>query len=247
VFGIRAAPTRAHVPLCLMVLASSLVTFATDVIDAIGVIGVAFLIAIESVFPPIPSEVVLLLSGFLASDGRFHFAVALTAATIGSVVGAWVLYAVGAFVGEDRMESLLTKVGKPLGFRRKDIDRANEWFERHGSAVVFFGRLVPLVRSLVSLPAGADRMSPVRFTLLTLAGSLLWNTVWLSVGFALGDQWERAEAWSGWFDYVAYAAIAGTFVWIVLRRFRRRGELADVEDALDAASEAALTDPSSKR
>jgi membrane protein DedA with SNARE-associated domain len=205
-----------------MILGSTLVTFATDVIDAIGVVGVALLIAVESVFPPIPSELVLLLSGFLASDGRFSYPVALAAATVGSVTGAWVLYAIGAFVGEDRMESLLTRVGKPLGFRRKDIDRANDWFERHGSAVVFFGRLVPLVRSLVSLPAGADRMSPARFTLLTGAGSLIWNTVWLSIGFALGDQWEKAERWTGYLDLVAYSALAVGFVWLVVRKRRQR-------------------------
>lgn len=211
-----------------MVFASStLVTWSTDVIDAIGAVGVALLIALESIFPPIPSEVVLLLSGFLVSDGRFGFVPAVIAATIGSVFGALVLYTVGAVVGEDRMERLLTVVGKPLGFKRRDIDRANHWFERHGSAVIFFGRLVPLVRSVVSLPAGADRMPVGRFVLLTAAGSLIWNSIWIGVGTALGNEWQKAEAWTGYFDYVAIAGVVGFLVWALVRRQRQRRSAAD--------------------
>jgi membrane protein DedA with SNARE-associated domain len=205
-----------------MLLASTAVSLATDVIDAIGVIGVACLIAIESIIPPIPSELVLLFSGFLASDGRFAYPVALAAATVGSVAGAWLLYAIGATIGEERMEALLSRFGRPLGIRRRDIERANEWFERQGGAVVFFGRLVPLVRSFVSLPAGTSRMAPWRFTLYTTAGSLIWNSVWLTIGFALGDRWEQAERWTSALDYGAFTVIAAGVTWLLLRKRRER-------------------------
>jgi membrane protein DedA with SNARE-associated domain len=206
-----------------VVLASAVVDWSTDVIDAIGSIGVAFLIALESVFPPIPSEAVLLLSGFLVSDGRFSYGTAVAAATVGSVAGALLLYTVGAIVGEDRMERLLTVVGKPLGFKRRDIDRANAWFERHGALVVLFGRMVPLVRSLVSLPAGADRMSLGLFLVLTTIGSACWNAIWIGIGWELGAQWERAERWTGALDYVIVAGVVGFLAWALIRRRRQRG------------------------
>ncbi len=184
-----------------MLLATSIVQRATDVIDSIGLAGVALLIAAESIFPPIPSEVILLLTGFQVSQQRFNFVAAVLAATVGSVAGALVLYVLGRTLGEERLERLLTKVGKPLGFKRSDIDRADAWFVKYGDWVVLFGRLVPLVRSVVSIPAGANRMSAPRFVLFTALGSLIWNSVWIGIGFALEDQWEKAEKYSGYFQY----------------------------------------------
>jgi membrane protein DedA with SNARE-associated domain len=200
---------------------ANIVDWAADVIDTVGPVGVTGLIALESIFPPIPSEAILLLEGFLVGQSKLSWFSAIVASTIGSVIGAWFLYGVGAMVGEDRMERLLTFCGRFLGFRRSDIDRANDWFERRGSWVIVLGRLVPGVRSMVSLPAGANRMPLVRFTLLTAAGSLVWNVVWIAIGYQLGDRWADAQKWADRFQYVAVGAVLSAFVWLVIRHRRR--------------------------
>lgn len=199
-----------------------MIDWAADVIDKIGLAGVAVLVALENVFPPIPSELILLLTGFNVSEGRFDFVSGVIAATVGSVVGAYFLYAVGRLVHEDRLEKLLAGVGKYLGLKKSDVHKGFQWFERHGTAVVFFGRLIPVVRSVVSIPAGAEKMPVLRFTLLTAAGSLVWNIVWVAIGWGLGDQWEKAGTWGDYLQYGVIAAILLGLTVIVIRARRRR-------------------------
>jgi membrane protein DedA with SNARE-associated domain len=198
-----------------------MINWAADVIDAIGLVGVAVLVALENVFPPIPSELILLLTGFNVSEGRFDFVSATISATIGSVVGAYFLYAIGRLVDEERLEKLLAGVGKYLGLKKSDVHKGFQWFERHGTAVVLFGRLIPVVRSVVSIPAGAEKMPVLRFTLLTAAGSLVWNLVWVAIGWGLGDQWEKAGTWGDYLQYGVIAAILGGLAIIVVRARRR--------------------------
>jgi len=202
-----------------------MINWAADVIDAIGLVGVAVLVALENVFPPIPSELILLLTGFNVSEGRFDFVSATISATIGSVVGAYFLYAIGRLVDEERLEKLLAGVGKYLGLKKSDVHKGFQWFERHGTAVVLFGRLIPVVRSVVSIPAGAEKMPVLRFTLLTAAGSIVWNLVWVAIGWGLGDQWEKAGTWG---DYLQYGVIATILVGlaIIVVRARRRNRSA---------------------
>lgn len=199
-----------------------MVDWAADVIDAIGLVGVAFLIALESIIPPIPSELVLLLTGFNVHEQRFGLVPAILLATVGSVIGAVALYAVGALISEERLERLLTSIGRFVGLKRTDIDRGFRWFERHGPAVVFFGRLIPVVRSMVSIPAGADRMKMLPFLAYTTAGSLLWNTIWILVGRQLGSNWRDAEKWSELIELVALAGMGVVVVVLVIRARRRR-------------------------
>jgi membrane protein DedA with SNARE-associated domain len=199
------------------------IDWATSVIDSIGLIGVAFLVAIENVFPPIPSELILLLGGFNVSEGQFDYVSAVIAATIGSVVGAYFLYGVGRLLDDERMERFLSGIGRFVGLKKSDVHKGFEWFERHGNYVVFFGRLIPVVRSVVSIPAGGDRMPLGKFTLLTATGSLIWNMVWIALGWALGDQWEKAGEWG---DYLQYGvvAIAGLgLIALIVRARRSRG------------------------
>ena len=202
-----------------------MINWAADVIDAIGLVGVAVLVALENVFPPIPSELILLLTGFNVSEGRFDFVSATISATVGSVVGAYFLYAIGRLVDEERLEKLLAGVGKYLGLKKSDVHKGFQWFERHGTAVVLFGRLIPVVRSVVSIPAGAEKMPMLRFTLLTAAGSIVWNLVWVAIGWGLGDQWEKAGTWG---DYLQYGVIATILVGlaIIVVRARRRNRSA---------------------
>jgi len=213
------------------------IDWATAVIDAIGLVGVALLVALESVFPPIPSELVLLLTGFNVETDQFALVPAIALATVGSVVGAWILYGLGAWIRGERLARLLTRVGRWIGLTAEDVATGFRWFDRHGGKVVLFGRLVPVVRSVVSIPAGADRMPFWRFTLLTAAGSLLWNALWIVVGQLLGHQWERADEWHGLINNVVVAALVLGAGWLVLKA-RRRNRRVDAIDLAVADEEA---------
>jgi membrane protein DedA with SNARE-associated domain len=190
-----------------------------DVIAALGAWGVGLLTLVETVFPPIPSEIVLPLAGFLAQQGRMGLVSVLLAATVGSVAGATLLYAAGARLGADRAGRLLCRLPR---MEASDVQHAQDWFDRHGRSAVFFGRLVPGVRSLISLPAGARRMPLHTFVLFTTAGSALWNSVLVGAGVALGTQWQRVEGYADVFDKVVIAVLVAAVGWAVARRLRRR-------------------------
>ena len=194
--------------------------FVADVVARLGEAGIGLLTLLETVFPPIPSEVVLPLGGYLAERGRLNPLWVVVAATAGSVAGAWVLYGLGAALGEKRATVLLARL--PL-VDEDDVGRAVRWFERHGWWAVLAGRLVPGVRSLVSIPAGAARMGPARFTLLTLAGSAVWNGALVGAGMALGTQWRLVEE-HGWvLDAALVAAVVAAVTALAVRRLRKRG------------------------
>ncbi|ROS59524.1 membrane protein DedA with SNARE-associated domain [Frigoribacterium sp. PhB160] len=196
-----------------------LVGVAARVIDALGEWGVGLLTFVETVFPPIPSEIVLPLAGFLAGSGDMNLVLLIVLSTLGAYVGALVLYGLGARIGLERSIALLSKL--PL-VDREDFEKAAAWFRRHGRSAVFFGRLVPGVRSLISLPAGAERMPLASFSLFTVVGSGLWNGLLISLGAALGTQYELIDRYAKYLDYVVYAAFAGVVAWLVVRALRRR-------------------------
>jgi membrane protein DedA with SNARE-associated domain len=196
-----------------------LVGVAARVISALGEWGVGLLTFVETVFPPIPSEVVLPLAGFLAGQGDMNLLLLIVVSTLGAYLGALVLYGLGAVIGLERSITLLSKL--PL-VDRHDFQAAADWFHRHGRSAVFFGRLVPGVRSLISLPAGAEKMPLATFTLFTVVGSGLWNALLILLGAALGTQYELIDRYAKYLDYAVYAAIAGVVLWLVLRAVRRR-------------------------
>jgi membrane protein DedA with SNARE-associated domain len=196
--------------------------FSISIIEAVGLFGAAFLIALEVIVLPIPSELVLLLTGVSAAQGSFSLIGAILATTAGSLIGAAALYMIGWWVSEERIRSLVKRFGKYIGFRLKDFDKAVHWFERYGVPIVLFGRLIPVVRSLVSIPAGLTRMSPVKFFSFTALGSLVWNTAWISAGFVLGENWEVAERFSSVIDYVVYAVLAFILIQLVIRFIKAR-------------------------
>ena len=199
-----------------------MINWATDFIDAIGLVGVALLIALESIFPPIPSELILLLTGSNVAAGRFGYVGGVIASTVGSVLGAYVLYGIGRALSEDRLERFLSTVGRVVGLKRSDVHKGFVWFERHGSLVLFFGRLVPVVRSVVSIPAGAEKMSLVRFTVLTAAGAVIWNAIWVAVGWGLGNEWEKAGKWGDYLQYAVVVVVAVGLVYLILKARRQR-------------------------
>ena len=194
--------------------------WVTRIIDTLGYPGLAFVLALESVFPPIPSEAVLPLAGFLVSQGRMTFVGAVVAATIGSVVGALILYWLGFALGERRVRQLVARYGRWALLTEDDLDRSQAWFDRHGRAAVFIGRLAPLVRSLVSVPAGVARMDLVPFVVYTALGSALWNTVLIGAGWLLGESWSRVQEYQQLFAYGVMAALGLAVAWFVVRRLR---------------------------
>ena len=198
---------------------TGILAWAETVLTALGAWGVGLLFALETVFPPIPSEVVLPLAGFLTTKGDLSLPLVFTTATIGSYVGALALYGVGAGLGLERSINGLSKL--PL-VDREDFERAAKWFERHGRASVFFGRLIPGVRSLISLPAGANRMHLGTFSLFTVAGSALWNGLLIGLGALLGTQYALVDRYSDYLNYALWAAVLAFVGWLVVRRVRKR-------------------------
>jgi membrane protein DedA with SNARE-associated domain len=185
--------------------------------ETIGAPGAGIAVALENLFPPLPSELILPLAGFTASRGSFTIAEAIFWTTLGSVVGALALYGIGAALGRDRMRRIAAKL--PL-VQVEDVDRTEAWFERHGNKAVFFGRMIPIFRSLISIPAGIERMHLGLFTLLTLAGSLLWNTLFIGAGFLLGENWHVVEEYAGIFQWVVIIVVVLAAGWWITKRIR---------------------------
>lgn len=194
-----------------------LIDWSVSLMEIIGPAGAGLAIALENIFPPLPSEVILPMAGLSASRGSFSLAEALIWTTLGSVMGAFLLYGIGAWLGVDRLRTIAAKV--PL-LRPDDIDRTVAWFHRHGGKAVFFGRMVPIFRSLISIPAGVTRMPLWKFGLLTFAGSALWNTIFVLAGFLLGEAWPVIERYADILQYVVIAAVVVGIAWFLVVRIR---------------------------
>lgn len=200
--------------------------WATEVMDALGYVGLALLVAIENLFPPIPSEIILPLAGFNSSVGEMNVFVAILFATIGSVVGALALYYIGFFFGEERVRYIVNRWGKWLGFKESDVDKADEWFDKYGGLAVMMCRVIPIVRSLISIPAGLRKMPMVMFVIYTTIGSLTWNTILIFAGYLLGDNWDHVEEYVGILQYFVIAVVLIIGIWWVWARMikpRREG------------------------
>ncbi len=197
---------------------SSLSDWAVDVIDRLGYVGVAMLVALENLFPPIPSEIVLPFAGFVARDGQATLWGMIVAATIGSLIGAWALYGIAAWIGPERLERFLVRHGKWFRLTPADIVKAEHWFDQRAVVAVLVGRCVPLIRSLVSIPAGFRRMPFGTFTLYTAIGSLIWNTALIGAGYLLRDNWDSVEPVLDVVQYIVIALIVVAIAWFVWTR-----------------------------
>ncbi|WP_448074194.1 DedA family protein [Georgenia yuyongxinii] len=191
--------------------------WAVSVMESLGGFGAALLIALENLFPPLPSEVILPLAGFTASQGSLGLVEVILWCTGGSVVGAWVLYGIGAVLGRERTRAIMNRL--PL-VKVEDVDRTEAWFHRHGKGTVFLGRMIPIFRSLISIPAGVTRMPVLLFTALTLAGSLVWNTALIVAGYVLGENWHIVDQYVGVFSRVVIVAVIAALAWFVIARVR---------------------------
>lgn len=198
-------------------ISSSIADWAVGIMNALGGPGAGLLIALENLFPPLPSEIILPLAGFAAARGEIGLIEAIIWTTIGSVVGAVALYYIGQALGRDRMRRLAYRM--PL-VSVEEFDKTERWFRKHDTKAVFFGRMLPLFRSFISIPAGLERMSMVKFLAYTAVGSLIWNTIFVVAGYQLGANWHVVEQYAEIFKYIVLAIIAVALFVYVLRRRR---------------------------
>jgi len=197
-----------------------LASWIEGVIETTGVFGIALLMLLENVFPPIPSELIMPLAGYTAARGQANIVLVILAGTIGSLAGASFWYAIGRWVGEERLKRLADRFGRWMTVGRDDIEKADDWFDRHGHKAVLFGRLVPTIRTLISVPAGLSEMAWPTFLLYSGIGTAIWTTLLALLGYGLGSQYEKVGAW---LDPVSFAVV-GIIVLIYLYRvvtFRR--------------------------
>jgi membrane protein DedA with SNARE-associated domain len=192
--------------------------WVVGLMETLGAPGAGIAVAVENLFPPIPSEIILPLAGFAASRGDLDLVAAIIFTTLGSLIGALALYGIGAWLGIDRIKWIAKKL--PL-VDVSDVDKTEEWFKKHGSKAVFFGRMLPIFRSLISIPAGIERMPVWKFALLTTAGSLIWNTIFILAGFWLGEQWHIVEQYADILKYVVIAVVVAAVGWFVISRVRK--------------------------
>ncbi|PAK98938.1 alkaline phosphatase [Lactobacillus kefiranofaciens] len=162
-----------------------------DLINQLGYFAVSLLIAIENIFPPIPSEVILSFAGFATHHSQMSVPLVIVASTIGAVLGALILYWIGSLLNEARLEEIFNhKLFKMLGFKKGDVKKAIKWFEKYGTGAIFYGRCIPIIRSLISIPAGIAKFKPTKFLLYTTLGSLIWNTILICLGSYMGEKWH---------------------------------------------------------
>jgi membrane protein DedA with SNARE-associated domain len=200
----------------------NLVDWVTDLMQTAGAPGAALAIALENLFPPLPSELFLPLAGFTAAQGKMSLLAAILWTTAGSVAGALVLYWVGALLGRDRVRRIAARM--PL-VRVSDVDKTEAWFLRNGYRAVFFGRMIPIFRSLISIPAGVERMRMAPFLAYTAAGSLLWNTALICAGYVLGDNWHLVEQYVSLVSKgVLVLAVVAVAVFVVKRLSKKRAD-----------------------
>lgn len=199
----------------------NIIDWVISIMEAIGAPGVGLAVFLENVFPPIPSEVILPLAGFTSSQGSMNVVAAFIWATLGSLAGAYFLYYLGAAIGADRLRRIADKMWL---VKVDDVNGALAWFDKYGKISILVGRVIPGVRSLISIPAGIDRMNPLSFGLYTLLGSSIWNALLIYCGWVLGENWHAVEGVIDQYSKVVYALVAlallATFLWL-LRRDRK--------------------------
>lgn len=187
-----------------------------------GYAGIILLIAVENIFPPIPSEVILTFGGFMTTTSELTIPGVVISATGGSVLGAVVLYYIGVQLSVERLERIIDKWGHILSVTKEDIKKADRWFDKYGPWTVFFCRFIPLIRSLISIPAGMSKMNVLLFLGLTTLGTLIWNIVLVYLGAAVGNSWEDIVGYMDIYSSIVYVLIGIGVIVLAVIYFRRR-------------------------
>jgi membrane protein DedA with SNARE-associated domain len=196
----------------------------SSVVQALGYLGVTLIIAVEDLIPPLPSEIVLPLVGFLSSAAGMNVVGVVTAATIGSLIAAIGIYSAARSLGEERLREFVRSHGKWIFLRERDLDRAMDWFDKHGAKAVLFGRMVPVARSFVSVPPGFARMPLWQFAGCTLLGAAIWNSVLIGLGWWLGHNWALVKEYGRFAGYGMLVLVAAVVTWFIWHRWRERVE-----------------------
>ncbi len=196
--------------------------WAESVISTMGYPGLTLVMFLENIFPPIPSEIVLPLAGSLTLTGRFSILGVVAWGMLGSLAGAFVFYGLGSLLGEARIRWLIDRFGKYFTISNEDFNRSLHWFERYGDWVIFFGRMVPIVRSLISIPAGLARMNLVKFVFFTILGTSLWNFMLSFAGRLLGASWEVVAEWIGVYQNIVIVVCVAAVVVFIAYRLRKK-------------------------
>jgi len=200
-----------------------MVEWITSTMTSMGYVGIALLMFAENLFPPIPSELIMPLAGFTVAQGKMDFVLAVVAGLLGTMLGALPWYYAGKLLGEDRLKSLADQYGKWITVSSRDIDKADNWFDRHGSKAVFLGRLVPGIRTIISLPAGLSEMHLVPFLIYSTIGSALWIFGLTYAGYLLGDNYDLVDEYLGPISKIVLATlIIGFAIWVGRRMMRRK-------------------------
>lgn len=187
-----------------------------------GYLGTFLMILLENVFPPIPSEVILTFGGFMTTNTGMTVIGVVTSATAGSVAGAVILYGIGRLFNVNKIEKIIRRFGHILRIKVSDIEKANSWFTRYGYKAIFFCRMIPLVRSLISVPAGMSNMKFNFFILYTTAGTLIWNIALVSAGAALGESWEKILGFMDVYSNVTYSILGLVLIAFGVLWFNKR-------------------------
>ena len=203
----------------------------TGLIARMGYFGVAMLMFLENLVPPVPSELIMPLAGYVASKGEMQHMFALIAGTVGSFAGAYLWFYAARRIGERRLRRFVQKHGKWVALSCRDINQANDWFHRHGAMSVFVGRLIPGVRTFISVPAGLSDMSPLAFSFYTLLGTVLWTGLLLLAGHILRENFELVSDYVGVLSNAVFAIFAATVIWRYIQQWRHRND--DVADEND--------------
>ena len=194
-----------------------------EIMNNFGYLGVFLLIAIENVFPPIPSEVILLFGGFMTTFSDMNIVGVIIASSLGSILGAIILYYIGKLLNKDRLKKIITsKPGKLLRLKPEDIDKADEWFDTKGNKTVFFCRFVPIIRSLISIPAGMSEMPMKKFLLYTAAGSLIWNAALTIAGSIVGENWTSIVDIMDQYSHIILILLIILFIIAVIIFYKKR-------------------------
>lgn len=213
-----------------------------QMMEEFGYFGVAFLIALENIFPPIPSEIILTFGGFMTTYTSLNVWLVILMATIGSVLGGTVLYGIGRILDAEKLERILSgKIGKILRLKPQDVQRAQNWFARKGNITVFFCRFIPIVRSLISIPAGMMKMKIGSFLLLTTLGTAIWNTVLVWLGVFAGASWEKIVNYLGVYSEAALIVLIIGVILFAVFFFNHR-----VKKKKDSGQESLLDEDSTK-
>ncbi|WP_019243308.1 MULTISPECIES: DedA family protein [Bacillus] len=194
-----------------------------NLMEQYGYWGIFFLIALENIFPPIPSEVILTFGGFMTHHSNHLSIVGVIGfATAGSVIGAIILYGIGLLLDVKRLEKIIDRYGRILRLTKEDIHRADAWFDKYGIWTVLFCRLIPLIRSLISIPAGMSNMNFGLFLLFTTIGSLIWNTILVNVGNAVGSNWHDIVSYMDIFSNIVYILLIILFILVIIWYMKKR-------------------------